>query len=113
MKYIIPIALSMALAGCSYSVSDGYKIGHIQKVTTKGIINKVVEAELSTEGIKANQIDGRLSSVWTFNVLNPDVVKQLDEAGTKPIKVHYKQWLWKNPIYMTSSYEATKIEVNQ
>ena len=113
MKYIIPIALSMALAGCSYSVSDGYRIGHIQKVTSKGIFNKVIEVELSTEGMKANQIDGRLASVWTFNVLNTDVVKQLDEAGTKPIKVHYKQWLWKNPIYMTSSYEATKIEVNQ
>lgn len=106
-------ALALPLAGCSISYSDGYRVGHVQKLSTKGFVFKVVEGEMATEGIKAQQIDGRISSVWTFNVLDAEVQKQLVDAADKRVKIHYKEWIYPNPFTMSTAYEATKIEIYQ
>lgn len=112
MKKVISSAiLSCSLLGCSASYSDGYRVGYLQKLSKKGFIIKVVEGEMATDGIKSNQIDGRISSTWVFNVLDTNIEKQLANAGNKKVKIYYKEWMWANPITMSSPYEVIKVDI--
>lgn len=112
-KFLYLFGIGLILSGCSTSYSNGFRVGRIQKITTKGLVFKTVEGELAVEGSKTTKTADsfEISSTWEFSVLDKNVKEKLEQAGDKKVKIFYNQWMIKNPLYMSTSYEAVNVEV--
>jgi hypothetical protein len=75
--------------------SDGVRVGVVQKLSSKGMVNKSWEGELVMEGekIKGNSSGIKGGNVWNFSVLDPAVAKVIDESTMSgaPVALRYCQ----------------------
>lgn len=108
-KIILSLAalFLVVLAAATYisffaSYSEGYRVGHIIKLSKKGYIFKTWEGTLD-QGVFAPQgQDGLSPRLWDFSVLdsNAEVRAAIDRSLTKNgrIKLFYKEkyfrWAW-------------------
>lgn len=94
IKVLIVIILvgAFALWTCSWTYSEGTRAGQLIKFSEKGVVFKTYEGELNLGGLRTNdQTDGLQGNLWRFSVLDENVVKQLDNAQGKRVKLMYKQ----------------------
>lgn len=100
MKTIRTLSILIAAAALATSVhaecySDGVRVGVVQKLSSKGMVNKSWEGELVMEGekIKGNANGVKGGNVWNFSVLDPAVAKVIDESTMTgaPVALRYCQ----------------------
>src|SRR5688572_18368894 len=101
---IIVILGGMVLGGLiAYygSYSDGFRVGHVIKLSHKGMIFKTWEGQLDQGFLSPADLDDPSASssiatrIWDFSVRdgNDEVRKQIDEAITNgyKVKIYYEE----------------------
>lgn len=116
MKRFMVLTLALLLTGCMPHYSDGVRVGHVQKLSHKGLVFKSWEGELTLEGISTHGVgDSKdIGNVWDFSVCNDDVLKQVQSAidSQAKVKIAYDQYFigpWDiSTQYVVKSVEAIK-----
>jgi hypothetical protein len=70
----------------SYSYSDGYRAGYVQKFSRKGWLCKTWEGELSMVNIP-----GAAQERWTFSVRNDSVAALINSSMGQRVSLHYEE----------------------
>lgn len=89
--------------------SDGYRVGTLQKFSTKGIFFKTNEGELALQGIKTKA--NGVSSLFEFSVTDPKIKSMLDSCSGKMVKLTYKQKWHVNVKDGETDYFIEKVEI--
>jgi hypothetical protein len=110
----------LACGGCGVglmkggiSYSSGYRDGHIQKFSHKGIIWKTWEGEMALPGLKmvGTGDSSQLSNVFEFSVLDDRTRADLEGVTAKDfVRVHYEQYFFSPPWFGSTQYRIVKIE---
>ncbi len=97
---LTPILLFVlyVLAALSFSYSDGYRAGILQKFSRRGWICKTYEGELAQ-----SVVAGVSPTIFLFSVRNDRVVEQLNKALGKRVSLHYEE----HPGIPTSCFGQT------
>lgn len=99
-----------AIAGKGIPYSDGYRDGHIQKLSHKGVLFKSWEGQMALPGLQA-QADKSVSNVFDFSVDQPELRTQIEALNAPDyVRLYYDQRLFGSPLVSESSYFVTKIE---
>lgn len=75
----------------SYTYSDGYRSGLLQKLSHKGNLAKTYEGELVLSSITSGTNIALASEKFYFSVANDSVAKQMMNYEGKRVRVHYLQ----------------------
>lgn len=92
--------------GVQAEYSSGVREGVLRKFSTKGWFLKSSEGELALMGNKTAGV----YEVWDFSAEGEDVVRVLEGAVGKNVRLHYKQ-VWVNDFRHETDYRVTKVEV--
>lgn len=96
-----------------FHYSDGYREGHVQKFSHKGIIWITYEGEMALRGLRTRGSgdDVKVSNTWEFSALDPEIIKQLHDIHEyELVRIHYDQYLFSPPWRGSTGYRITKIE---
>ena len=74
------------LIAISWSYSDGYRAGILQKFSRKGWICKTYEGEVAQA-----VVPGVAPVIWEFSVRNREVAHQINDALGKKVSLHYRE----------------------
>jgi len=90
--------------------SEGTRVGHVVKLSHKGVLMKTWEAQLDVAG-SATDVQGRV--LWEFSVDDEDVVKQIEAAQTrgKRVKIDYEEELYVAPWRGETNYIAKRVTI--
>lgn len=75
----------------SYTYSDGYRTGLLQKLSHKGNLAKTYEGELVLSSITSGANVALASEKFYFSVANDSVAKQMMNYEGKRVRLHYVQ----------------------
>jgi hypothetical protein len=75
----------------SYTYSDGYRAGLLQKFSRKGALFKTYEGEMILSSIQSNANVTLASEKFLFSVIDKNLANQLDRLQGESIVVHYEQ----------------------
>lgn len=98
-------------------ISNGQRIGELQKISTVGLFIKTTEGELALFGSggsykgKAGQGNSDFVSSWSFSIDNPEVAVKIDDMvkhGKTHVRLEYIEYYFKG-IY-NSNYRVTTVE---
>jgi len=113
-KTILCVILILFLNACMPNYSEGSRTGVVTKISHKGIIFKSWEGQLN-QGRFRNQTDANgnisvVANVLNFNVQNPNVVIQLQDAmkSGRSVELVYSQYFI-SPLTQDSSYVITAV----
>jgi hypothetical protein len=70
----------------SWTYSDGYRAGLLQKFSRRGWICKTYEGELAQA-----VVPGMAPLIWTFTVRNEQVAQQMDSLLGHKVSLHYRE----------------------
>ena len=98
--------------------SDGYRMGRLDKVSSKGYISKSIEGQLlmgreSTPYVKESRNkEGKVTKTiinpWYFSA--SDAMRpKLEEAAGNYVVVEYRESMLRNPFAQDTNYEATAV----
>lgn len=113
-KIIIYLVLSIAVFTTAYfsfvyyaTYSEGVRSGELIKISSKGVLFKTWEGEIS-QGISGAQI-------FKFSVLDKDekVIEQLKEYQGKYVKVTYVERYRTFPWWGDTNYFITEVQQDQ
>ncbi|MFY7739607.1 MAG: 6-phosphogluconate dehydrogenase [Flavobacterium sp.] len=113
-KIIIYIVVSIAIFATAYfsfvyyaTYSEGVRSGELIKISSKGVLFKTWEGEIS-QGISGAQI-------FKFSVLDKDekVIEQLKEFQGKYVKVTYVERYRTFPWWGDTNYFITEVQQDQ
>lgn len=97
-RFILKIVLGvialflLSIWACSWTYSEGTRAGQLIKITKKGFVFKTNEGELNMGGLRIGTAnDGLEGNLWQFSVLDENVLKQLEAAEGKRVKLSYKE----------------------
>jgi len=83
---------AFALWTCSWTYSEGTRAGQLIKFSKKGIMFKTYEGELNMGGLRTGDAkDGLEGNLWQFSVLDENIIKELENAEGKRVKLSYKE----------------------
>lgn len=109
---IVGVLASGLAGGCT--VSDGERIGHVQKFSFKGIFWRTWEGEVLLGGLVGSKAGGgqMVAHVWEFSVTDQKVVDQLKTAMRRggPHRLVYHQNMVPVPWYGSTTYFVTGVE---
>ncbi len=75
----------------SFTYSEGYRAGLLQKFSNKGTIFKTYEGEMILSSVSSNTNVAIASEKFYFSVTNADLAHQLDTIQGQNVIVHYVQ----------------------
>lgn len=75
----------------SFTYSEGYRAGLLQKFSNKGTIFKTYEGEMILSSVSSNTNVTIASEKFYFSVTNTDLAHQLDTIQGQNVIVHYVQ----------------------
>lgn len=75
----------------SFTYSDGYRAGLLQKFSRKGNVFKTYEGEMILSSVQSNANVAIASEKFLFSVTNETLAKQLEKMQGDNIVVHYLQ----------------------
>ncbi|HAF27879.1 MAG TPA: hypothetical protein DCG75_02425 [Bacteroidales bacterium] len=75
----------------SFTYSEGYRAGLLQKFSYKGSIFKTYEGEMILSSISSNTNVALASEKFYFSVTNSNLAHQLDTIQGQNVIVHYVQ----------------------
>lgn len=97
---------------CSWTYSEGTRAGQLIKLSEKGVVFKTHEGELNLGGLRTgNANDGLEGNLWQFSVLDDIVIRDLEAAEGKRVKLHYKERYKSMPWQGETNYFITNIEL--
>ena len=97
----------------SYTYSDGYRSGLLQKLSHKGNLVKTYEGELVLSSISSGNNVALASEKFYFSVANDSVAKMMMNYEGKKVRLHYLQ---KNGILFwrgDSEYIADGVTIDE
>ena len=96
----------------SWTYSEGTRSGQLIKFSEKGVVFKTHEGELNLGGLRTgNANDGLEGNLWQFSVLDENIVKELEKAEGKRVKLGYKQRYKAMSWQGDTDYFIVKVEV--
>lgn len=75
----------------SFTYSEGYRAGLLQKFSYKGTIFKTYEGEMILSSVSSNTNVAIASEKFYFSVTNSNLAQQLDTIQGQKVIVHYVQ----------------------
>ena len=96
----------------SFTYSEGYRAGLLQKVSLKGNIFKTYEGEMILSSIQSNANVALASEKFFFSVINKEVALQLEKMQGGSVVVHYKEKNGTLPWRGESTYLVDSVKVN-
>jgi hypothetical protein len=96
----------------SFTYSEGYRAGLLQKVSLKGNIFKTYEGEIILSSIQSNANVALASEKFYFSVINKDVAIQLEKMQGGSVVVHYREKNGTLPWRGESVYLVDSVKVN-
>lgn len=75
----------------SFTYSDGYRAGLLQKVSHKGTIFKTYEGEMILSSVQSNANVALASEKFFFSVPDENVAQKLEKMQGEHVVVHYKE----------------------
>lgn len=121
--FAVPLAIAgvftaSVLGGIYPNYSEGFRVGTIQKASTKGLLCKATEAELVLDGfgsaVTQRQSGGQVAgshvrTVWAFTARDPKVMTDLERLSGTRVTVVYRQWLIQ-PFCGETDYEVVAVK---
>jgi hypothetical protein len=113
--FLVLIVVAVAIAGyfiASYTKSEGSRVGHLVKISEKGLMFKTYEGELNLGGLNtSNNTVGNY--LWTFSVPHGNrlVYDSLDAYQGKEVKLYYKQRVYSYPWQGDTDYYVDKVSL--
>ncbi len=106
---VISIAvLALFLWACSWTYSEGTRSGNLIKVSKKGVVFKTYEGELNLGGVRMTE--GLEGNIWSFTILNEDLINSLKNFEGKRVKLYYKERYRTMPWLGDTNYIMTSVE---
>jgi len=118
-KYLVRIIiLVILLSGLitywkySFTYSDGYRAGLLQKFSRKGNVFKTYEGEMILSSVQSSANVAIASEKFLFSVLDKNLANQLDRLQGESIVVHYEEKNSTLPWRGESCYIVDSVRVN-
>lgn len=114
---IICLACGVCVIGWmtgGFQYADGFREGHVQKFSRKGIIWTTSEGEMALPGLRTVGAGDtqRITNTWEFSVADPELAKQIEGLHqSQLVRLHYRQYLCSPPWRGGTGYFVTKVEV--
>ena len=96
----------------SFTYSEGYRAGLLQKVSLKGTFFKTYEGEIILSSIESRANVAIASEKFYFSVVNKDVALQLEKIQGGSVIVHYREKNGTLPWRGESVYLVDSVKVN-
>jgi len=96
----------------SFTYSEGYRAGLLQKISYKGNIFKTYEGEMILSSIQSNANVALASEKFFFSVINKEVALQLEKMQGGSVVVHYCEKNGTLPWRGESTYLVDSVKVN-
>jgi hypothetical protein len=74
-----------------YTYSEGYRVGLLQKFSSKGTIFKTYEGEIILSSVSSNADVALASEKFLFTLSNKELVRQFETLQGQNVIVHYRQ----------------------
>lgn len=112
-KFLFWFCLLVVLSGfvgCDATYSEGFRDGHVQKFTSKGLFTKSWEGELAMQGFR-NRGNSGVSSLWEFTAVDPVMVARLQQLEPEqPVRIHYREVLLNSWWWYSTKYRVIGVE---
>lgn len=104
-------ALVFATVDASYS--KGSRVGHVVKLSEKGLVCKTTEGELILDGAAVIKTEHGTSGVWEFTVKDPAIAKQIEDAMKRGdrVELQYNQLWHTSACWGSTSYSVVGVVV--
>jgi hypothetical protein len=109
---VIIVAGLMVYWEYSFTYSDGYRAGLLQKFSHKGNIFKTYEGEMILSSVQSNANVAIASEKFLFSVIDKNLASQIDRLQGENIVVHYEQKNSTLPWRGESEYIVDSVRVN-
>ncbi|MEI7527056.1 MAG: hypothetical protein WCJ95_22090 [Mariniphaga sp.] len=96
----------------SFTYSEGYRAGLLQKISYKGNIFKTYEGEMILSSIQSNTNVAIASEKFFFSVTDKAVALQLEKVQGESVVVHYTEKNGTLPWKGESTYFVDSLKVN-
>ncbi|MGH7701725.1 MAG: hypothetical protein ACREMO_01405 [Gemmatimonadales bacterium] len=94
-------------AALSWSYSDGYRAGVLQKFSRKGWLCKTYEGELAQ-----SVVPGVAPTIWLFSVREERVAHQIETVLGRKVSLHYREHQGiPTSCFATTSYIVDSVSV--
>ena len=96
----------------SFTYSEGYRAGLLQKISYKGNIFKTYEGEMILSSVQSNANVAIASEKFFFSVTDKVVALQLEKLQGENVVVHYTEKNGKLPWRGESTYFVDSLKIN-
>jgi len=96
----------------SFTYSEGYRAGLLQKISYKGNIFKTYEGEMILSSIQSNTNVAIASEKFFFSVTDKTVAVQLEKVQGESVILHYVEKNGTRPWKGESTYFVDSLKVN-
>ena len=96
----------------SFTYSEGYRAGLLQKISFKGNIFKTYEGEMILSSIQSNTNVAIASEKFFFSVTDSELARKLEKAQGESVIVHYVEKNGTLPWKGESTYFVDSLKVN-
>ena len=96
----------------SFTYSEGYRSGLLQKISYKGNIFKTYEGEMILSSVQSNANVAIASEKFFFSVTDKAVALQLEKVQGESVVVHYTEKNGTLPWKGESTYFVDSLKVN-
>ncbi|HZK96467.1 MAG TPA: hypothetical protein VFC67_19860 [Prolixibacteraceae bacterium] len=96
----------------SFTYSEGYRAGLLQKFSLKGNVFKTYEGEMILSSVQSNTNVAIASEKFFFSVTDKNVALQLEKVQGESIVVHYQEKNGTLPWKGDNTYFVDSVRVN-
>ncbi len=96
----------------SFTYSEGYRAGLLQKISYKGNLFKTYEGEMILSSVQSNSNVAIASEKFFFSVTDKTVALQLEKVQGENVVVHYTEKNGKLPWRGESTYFVDSLKVS-
>ncbi|NEW85119.1 MAG: hypothetical protein GZ094_22520 [Mariniphaga sp.] len=96
----------------SFTYSEGYRAGLLQKFSLKGNVFKTYEGEMILSSVQSNTNVAIASEKFFFSVTDKNVALQLEKVQGESIVVHYREKNGTLPWKGENTYFVDSVRVN-
>ena len=96
----------------SFTYSEGYRAGLLQKFSLKGNVFKTYEGEMILSSVQSNTNVAIASEKFFFSVTDKNVALQLEKVQGESIVVHYREKNGTLPWKGENKYFVDSVRVN-
>ena len=96
----------------SFTYSEGYRAGLLQKFSLKGNVFKTYEGEMILSSVQSNTNVAIASEKFFFSVTDKNIALQLEKVQGESIVIHYREKNGTLPWKGDNTYFVDSVRVN-